>query len=119
VADRLCRAGASAVAAELGAHLPDPAAALMHEGHYDDALQFGGHSAEIFEFIRKECPFQATQTMTDGHFASFTDWFKVNGFDDELDVVEKALLDQGRTCEVRRMRNRLARFGGPIVHESK
>jgi hypothetical protein len=47
--------------------------------------------------------------MIDAHFVKFTHWLGVNAFDDAIAVVEKTLIDQGRTVELKNMRDRIAR----------
>jgi hypothetical protein len=119
VAARLCHAGAVHLAAELGAHLTTDdhrnqvLLTLMKYGHFDIALQFGYDPNQIFEFIRRDRVVQATQTLIDLHFTGFTSWLKAHKFEDTLLVVEKALAEQGRTCELKRMRQRLARVPLP------
>jgi hypothetical protein len=68
---------------------------------------------QIFEFIRRDRVVQATQTMINLHFTGFTDWLKAQKFEDTLLVVEQALTEQGRTCELKRMRQRLSRISMP------
>jgi hypothetical protein len=113
----LCNAGQSVLAAELGGHLPclpHRRAVLFHvlqEGHYDDALHFGLGIDDIFHFLATQCLESATQTLMDQNFVLFTRWLKAKGLKDSIAQVEQALQKQGRTVELKRMRERLELVG--------
>jgi hypothetical protein len=110
----LCRGGKSALAAEIGGHLTEPIhrrAVLLHvlmEAHYDDALHYGLDQDDIFRFLVRESIARATETLMDENFVKFTRWLKMNGLAEAIACVEQALTNQGRTVELKRMRERLA-----------
>jgi len=113
VAERLCETGFSHLAAEIGSHLyciefyEQICDVLLNKKCFDDLLQFGFDENVVFSYIIQECTEEATHVMIDEHFVRFTAWVHQNNHKDILKVIEDSLLKQGRTMEVKRMKERL------------
>ncbi|OHS94378.1 hypothetical protein TRFO_39442 [Tritrichomonas foetus] len=116
VAEMLCKVGSPALAAELGSHLVnrkdknDVLCHLMHGFHFDDAITFGFDKKTIFEYIVNGHIAHATETLIDAHFVLFTSWLLEKGDMDSIKEVERALVNQGRTLEIKRLKERIARW---------
>jgi hypothetical protein len=82
---------------------------LVAAAHFDDALKFGFDQDMIFSFVVKEGLERATQTLIDEHFVMFVGWLKERNDEESIERVKIALIDQGRTMEVKRMMERLGR----------
>jgi hypothetical protein len=112
---RLCASGFSPLGAEIGGFVVDLETRnavtyqLISLGHFDDALRFGFDKDVIFNFVIKEGLERATQTLIDEHFVLFVEWLKSGGYEDAIERVKTALMNQGRTVEVKRMMERLGR----------
>jgi hypothetical protein len=114
VVSRLCLVGAGVVAAELGGHLVCQDSrnkvfgVLMSHGHFDEALDYGFSENEVFESVLDGKIDQATEAMMDGHFVALTMWLKERELVGAIRRVEEVLAKQGRTMELKRMRERLS-----------
>ena len=119
IAERLCNVGAATLAAQLGLHLvipkhrDDVLLYLMKGSYFDDAIENGFDKDTIFNFIIDGHIEHAAQTLIDLHFMHFTQWLKDRNDTKSIDLVESTLIQQGRTVEAKRMRERLAKSDQP------
>jgi hypothetical protein len=85
-------------------------AVVLRKGHYDKAAAQGFDQSAIFAFIRRECVALATMTLTDQNFVRFTKWLADRDDRETIKAGKTALVEQGRTKEVKRMQEGIARW---------
>lgn len=112
----LIQCGLSAFAADIAAHLTDlqirhkGVYTLVRDGCYDLALEYGFPDEQIFSIILETDLKAATETMVDNSFVQFTNWLHRKGDKASLKLVKEFLREQGRTREVKRMKERFAKL---------
>lgn len=81
---------------------------LIQKCHFDIPFMFGFDDGKICESIfNKGLLDEATKTMVDSSFITFTKWLKEKNHDDSIQHVFETLRDQGRIQEIHRMKVRL------------
>lgn len=112
----LISSGLSVYAADITSHMTELKTrrrgiySLVRNGCYDLALEYGFPSEQIFEIILETDLKAATETMVDNSFIQFTNWMYRQGDKAHLKEVKNYLKDQGRTREIKRMKERFAKI---------
>ena len=113
VVQQLCNVGFFAQAAELAVRITDlgirdlALQTLVSTGHFDDALSVGFPEHRVFQLIVLQNQLEtATEMMVDQNFVKLTNWLNKRNDKAAIKVVKAALKNQGRTKEVRRMKDR-------------